>query len=179
MKLKIFLLLLVLGAIAAFILFGTAEAATSTATVTPSVTVSETLSLAIENEKNVQWGPKPAGSHLTGTIKAQISANTNWTLTVARTSDTYVDCGLLGADGNNHIPTSCFTYTSVAGNPIPSGGKGIAKATQFDTTGTYVWTGGIAISECRVAITYTLKIPANQPPGEYSATHTYTLTSPP
>jgi hypothetical protein len=175
MKLKIGLLILILGAIATFSLFGTAGAA-NTGTVSPSVTVGTTLSLIIENPQNVQWEPQSAGSNPTGTIQVRISANANWTLTVKRTSDTSVaNCGLMGADGSNFIPASYFTYTSAAGSPTPSG-SGVT-ATQFSTSDTNVWTEGTAIGDCRVAVTYNLQIPASQKPQLYSATHTYTLAS--
>jgi len=177
MKLKMVLLILVLAAIATFSLFGTAGAA-NTGTVSPSVTVGTTLSLTLEGTTNVQWGAQSAGSNPTGTIQARISANTNWTLTVRRTSDTGVaNCGLMGADGNNFIPTSYFTYTSAAGSPTPSG-SGVTP-TQFSTSDTNVWTGGTSIGDCRVAVAYNLQIPSSQKPQLYSATHTYTLTSSP
>jgi hypothetical protein len=175
MKPKMGLLILILGVIATFSLFGTAGAA-NTGTVSPSVTVSSTLSLILENETNVQWGSQSAGSNPTGTIQARISTNTNWTLTVKRTSDTSITCGLAGTDGSNHIPTSYFTYTSTEGSPAPPAGSGVT-ATPFETADTNVWIGGTSIGDCRVAITYNLQIPANQKPQFYSATHTYTLAS--
>ena len=176
MRLKIGLLVLILGAIATFSLFGTAGAA-NTGQVSPSVTVTSTLSLTMEDTTNVQWGPQGAGSNPTGTIQVRIRANTNWTLTVRRTSDTGVaNCGLMGDDGSNYIPSSKFTYTSAAGSPVPPAGSGVT-ATQFNTSDTNVWTGGTATSDCRVAVNYDLQIPAMQKPQLYSATHTYTLAS--
>ena len=177
MKPKMVLLILILGAIATFSLFGTAGAAQVTGTVSPSVTVGATLSLIIENPENVLWGSQSAGSNPTGTIQARISANTGWTLTVKRTSDTGIsNCGLMGDDGSNSIPSSKLTYTSAAGSPVPPAGSGVT-ATQFSTSDTDVWTGGTITGDCRVAVTYDLQIPASQKPQLYSATHTYTLTS--
>jgi len=177
MKFKIGLLIVILSAIVTFSLFGTAGAA-NTGTVSPSVTVTSTLSLTLEDKTNVQWESKSAGTTQTGTIQAKIGANANWTLTVKRTSDTSITCGLAGADGSHHIPASYFTYTSAAGSPAPPAGSGVT-ATQFDTVDTNVWTGGTTTSDCRVAVTYNLQIPASQKPQFYSATHTYTLTSSP
>jgi len=176
MKLKIGLLILILGAIATFSLFGTAGAA-NTGEVSPSVTVSTTLSLTLEDTTNVEWGSQSAGSNPTETIQARVSANTNWTLTVRRTSDTGVaNCGLMGDDGSNYIHSTNFTYTSAAGSPAPPAGSGVT-ATQFNTSDTNVWTGGTATGDCRVAVDYNLQIPAMQKPQPYSATHTYTLAS--
>jgi hypothetical protein len=173
-KLKIGLLILILGAIATFFLFGTAEAA-NTGTVSPSVTVGTTLSLIIENPENVQWGGKSAGTTQTGIIQAQIGANTNWSLTVQATNG-YPSTNEL-TDGNHKISSSYFKYTSAAGSPTPAG-QGTSSATAFDGSNqTSVWTEGTAIADCRVAITYNLQIPAGQSPGTYTATHTYTLAS--
>jgi uncharacterized protein affecting Mg2+/Co2+ transport len=167
------LLILLSTATVAFCLSEITGAAT-TGTVSPSVTVSNTLSLTLEGTTNVQWESKSAGTTQTGTIQAKVGANTNWTLTVKRSSDTSVaNCGLMGSDGNNFIPSSNFRYTSAAGSPAPAG-SGVST-TQFDTSDTNVWTEGIAIGECQVAVTYNLQIPANQKPQAYSATHTYTL----
>jgi len=178
MKPKMLLFILILGAIATFSLFGTAGAA-NTGTVSPSVTVGTTLSLTLEDTTYVQWGPQSAGSNPTGTIKARIGVNTNWTLTVQ------ADHNLQHTDGNhwlgaNSATGSCsvFKYTSAAGSPAPPNANGITNAIPFDANNqTDVWTGGTATNECRVAITYDLQIPASQYPGSYSATHTYTLTS--
>lgn len=171
MKLKVGLLILILVAIATFSLFGTAGAA-NTGTVSPSVTVTSTLSLTLEDTTNVQWGTQSAGSNQTGTVQARISANANWALTVS-SSTTY---GLAGQDGNHNIPASSFTYTSATGTPAPPAGSGVG-ATQFSDSSTDVWTGGTATNDCRVAVAYNLQIPASQYPQGYSATHTYTLAS--
>ena len=176
MKIKIVLSVFVLGAIVALSMFylnGSAGAAT-TGNVSPSVTVDSTLSLTIENGTNVQWGSKAAGTTQTGTIQARVSSNTNWTLTVASSTSH----GLEGNDGSHHIESPSFKYTSAAGTPTPSG-NGIAAATEFSTSGTNVWTDGLSISDCQVAIAYNLVIAASQYPQGYSATHTYTLTSTP
>lgn len=160
-----------------FYFFGTAGAAVETEAVSPSVTVNSSLSLIIENPENVQWESQSAGGDpLEGTIKAKVSANTSWMLTVERTSDTSISCGLAGEDGNHNIHSSNFTYTSAAGIPAPSG-NGVTTATEFGTADTNVWTEGAATGECRVAITYNLQIPSNQEPQPYTATHTYTLAS--
>ncbi len=176
MKIRIVLSVFVLGAMAAFAMFylnGSAGAAT-TGTVSPSVTVSSTLSLTLEDTANVVWGSKAAGTTQTGMVQARVGSNTNWTLTVASSTSH----GLEGNDGSHHIASPSFKYTSAAGTPIPSG-NGIATATEFSTSGTSVWTDGLSISDCQVAITYNLVIAANQYPQSYSATHTYTLTSTP
>jgi len=176
MKFKIGLLIVILSAIATFSLFGTAGAA-NTGTVSPSVTVTSTLSLVLENEANVWWGSQSAGSNPTGTIQARISANTNWTLAVQATSG-YPSTNEL-TDGSHRILSSNFKYTSAAGSPAPSG-QGTSSATAFDGSNqTSVWTAGGATTDCRVAITYNLQIPASQSPGAYTATHTYTLASSP
>ena len=178
MKIKIVLSVFVLGAIVAlsmFYLFGTAEAATVAPPVKPSVTITSTLSLAMEDTANVVWGDKAAGTTpITGTIQARVSSNTNWMLTVASSTSH----GLEGNDGSHHIASPSFKYTSAAGTPTPSG-NGIAAATEFSTSGTNVWTDGLSISDCRVAIAYNLVIAASQYPQGYSATHPYTLTSTP
>ena len=166
------LLILLLTATAALCLSEITGAAT-TGTVSPSVTVTNTISLSIEDGANVQWGSRSAGSHPTGTIQARISANTSWNLTVQATA------GYSGTneitDGNHRIVSTYFKYTSTAGSPPPAG-SGTATATSFSgSSPTDVWTGGPATSDCRVAITYDLQIPASQPPGTYTATHTYTL----
>jgi hypothetical protein len=174
MKPRMVLLILILGAIATFSLFGTVGAA-NTGTVSPSVTVSSTLSLSLENPENVQWGNQSAGSNPTGTIQARISANTNWSLAVQATNG-YPSTNEL-TDGSHRIASSYFKYTSAAGSPAPSG-QGTSSATAFDGSNqTSVWTAGTAIADCRVAITYDLQIPASQSPGAYTATHTYTLAS--
>jgi hypothetical protein len=177
-KVRIVLGLFVLGAMVAlsmFYLFGSAGAAT-TGTVTPSVTVESTLSLTLENGTNVQWGSQTAGTTHTGTIQAFVVANTGWKLTVRRTSDVGTDYGLKGADLTNHIPSSNFTFTSVQGSPAPSG-SGVTSPTEFPhASNADVWTNGTAALSSRVAVTYSLSIPANQYPQGYSATHTYTLS---
>ncbi len=176
MKLRMALVTLALGAtivLSLFYLFGSAGAAT-TGTVSPSVTVSSTLSLMLEDGANVQWGSKGAGTTQTGTIQARVGSNTNWTLYVKRSSDTAITCGLAGEDGTHHVSSSCFTYASASGSPAPPAGTGVG-ATQFDTTDTNVWTVGTATGDCRVAVTYSLVIPADQLPQGYSATHTYTV----
>jgi len=175
MKPKMLLFILILGAIATFSLFGTAGAAQDTEQVSPSVTVTSTLSLTLEDTTNVQWEPQSAGSNPTGTIQARISANTGWALTVQATGG-WPGTGEL-TDGNHRIPSSYFKYTSAAGDPTPSG-QGTSSATAFDGSNqTSVWTAGTAIGDCRVAITYDLQIPATQDPGSYTTTHTYTLAS--
>ena len=156
----------------AFCLSGTTGAAT-TGTVTPSVTVTSSMSLIIEDAGNIQWGSQSAGSHLTGTIQARISANADWNLTVQATSG-YPGTNEL-TDGNHRILSANFKYTSTAGSPAPAGSG--AAATSFEGSGpTNVWIEGTATSDCRVAVSYDLQIPASQPPGTYTATHTYTLT---
>ena len=115
MKLRMPLVMLALCTtvvLSLFYLFETAGAAT-TGTVTPSVTVSSTLSLTIEDGANVQWGSKAAGTTQTGTIQARVGSNTNWTLTVA--SDTTY--GLAGQDGNNHVASARLTYSTAARHP--------------------------------------------------------------
>ena len=179
MKIKIVLSVFVLGAIVALSMFylnGSAGAATVTQTVSPSVTVSSTLSLTMEDTANVVWGSKAAGTTQTGTIQARVSSNTNWTLYVKRTSDTGITCGLAGEDTTHHIASSRFTYTSTSGSHAPPAGDGVA-ATQFNTTDTDVWTGGTPTGDCGVAVTYSLVIPRDQYSQGYTATHTYTLTS--
>lgn len=176
MKLRIFLVTLALGAtivLSLFYLFGSAGAAT-TGTVSPSVTVSSTLSVTLEDGANVQWGSTPAGTTRTDTIQARVTSNTNWTLYVKRSSDTAITCGLAGEDGTHHLSSSCFTYASAAGSPAPPSGSG-ETATQFDIADTNVWTGGTATGDCRVAVTYSLVVPSDQWPQGYSATHTYTV----
>ena len=158
-----------------FYLNGSAGAAT-TGNVSPSVTVDSTLSLTIENGTNVQWGSKAAGTTQTGTIQAVIGANTGWNLTVQATAGHSGTNEL--TDGSHPISTSYFKYTSAAGSPAPPNGTDVTTATPFDGSNqTPVWTGGTAYAGCKVAITYNLQIPANQAPGTYTATHTYTLTS--
>jgi len=148
--------------------------AATTGTVTPSVTVASSMSLSIEDGSNVQWGSQSAGSNTTGTIQVRISANTNWNLTVQATAG-YPGTNEL-TDGNRRISSSCFKYTSAAGSPAPPDGDGVGTARSFDGSNqTEVWTGGTATADCRVAVTYNLQIPVNQPPGAYTATHTYTL----
>lgn len=181
MKLRILSLMsvpvLVTVAAFSFYFFGTAGAAVETEAVSPSVTVNSSLSITLEDATNVQWGSQSTGSSPDGAIQAKISANTGWTLTVKRSSDTSVaNCGLMGDDENNYIHSSNFTYTSVAGSPAPPGGSGVTT-TQFTTSDTNVWTGGTVTGECRVAITYNLQIPSNQKPQAYTAIHTYTLAS--
>ena len=167
------LLILLSTATVAFCLSEMTGAAT-TGTVSPSVTVTNTISLSIEDGANVQWGSRSAGSHPTGTIQAKISANANWNLTVQATAG-YPGTNEL-TDESHKISSSCFKYTSTAGSPAPPNGSGTATTTCFDGSNqTSVWTGGPATSDCRVAITYDLQIPASQPPGDYTATHTYTL----
>jgi len=161
-------------ALSLFYLNGSAGATTVTQTVSPSITVSSTLSLTMEDTANVVWGSKAAGTTQTGTIQARVSSNTNWMLTVASSTSH----GLEGTDESHHIASPSFKYTSAAGTPIPSGNS-IATATEFSTSGTSVWTDGLSISDCQVAVTYNLVIAANQYPQGYSATHTYTLTSTP
>ena len=169
------LLILLLTATAAFCLSEITGAAT-TGTVTPSVTLTNTLSLSIENGANVQWGNQSAGSHPTGTIQAKISANASWNLTVQATAG-YPGTNEL-TDESHKISSSCFKYTSTAGSPAPPNGSGTATTTCFDGSNqTSVWTDGTATADCRVAITYDLQIPENQPPGTYTATHTYTLAA--
>jgi hypothetical protein len=175
-KIRIVFSVFVLGAIVALSMFylnGSAGAAT-TGTVSPSVTVSSTLSLALEDGTNVEWGSKPAGTTQTGIVQARVTSNTNWTLYVKRTSDTGITCGLAGEDGTHHTASSSFTYTSTSGSPAPPAGSGVG-ATQFNTTDTDVWTGGAATGDCKVAVTYSLVIPGDQYPQVYSATHTYTV----
>jgi hypothetical protein len=165
-------LILLLTATAAFCLSEITGAATGT--VSPSVTVTNTISLNIENDTNVQWTNQSAGSHLTGTIQAKISANASWNLTVQATVG-YPGTNEL-TDESHKISSSCFKYTSTAGSPAPPNGSGTATTTCFDGSNqTSVWTDGTATADCRVAITYDLQIPASQPPGDYTATHTYTL----
>lgn len=176
MKLRIILVSLALAAtivLSLVYLFGSAGAAT-TGTVSPSVSVTSTLSVALENGTDVLWGSKPAGTTQTGTIQARVSSNTNWTLYVKRSSDAAITCGLAGEDGTHHIGSSSLTYTTASGTPAPPAGSGVT-ATQFDTTDTNVWTSGTATGDCRVAVTYTLVIPGDQWPQGYSATHTYTV----
>ena len=175
MKPKMVLLILILGAIATFSLFGTAGAA-NTGTVSPSVTVGATLSLTLEDTTNVLWGSQSAGSNPTGMIQARISANTGWTLTVQATGG-WSGNGEL-TDGNHWIPSSYFKYTSAAGDPTPPAGNGVDTPTSFESNNqTNVWTGGTATTDRKVAITYDLQIPASQYPGLYTTTHTYTLAS--
>jgi len=178
-KIKIVLSVFVLGAIVALSMFylnGSARAAPVTETVSPRVTVSSTLSLTMEDTANVVWGSKAAGTTQTGTIQAVVTANTGWNLTVQATAG-YPGTNEL-VSGSNRIVSSRFKYTSAAGIPDPLNGTGITTASPFDDSNqTPVWTGGTAYDGCKVAITYSLQIPANQAPGEYTATHTYTLTS--
>jgi hypothetical protein len=177
-KLKILLVVFSLCAmviVSLFYLFGTAGAATTSA-VSPSVTVNSTLSLTLENTNNVQWGTTGAGTTKTGTIQAVIGANTGWNLTVLATAG-YSGTNEL-TNGSQRIASSNFKYTSAAGIPAPPNGTGVTTANPFDGTNeTPVWTTGTAYDGCKVAITYNLQIPANQAPGTYTATHTYTLTS--
>lgn len=152
--------------------FGTAAAVTEG--VSPTLTVSNSLALAMEDTGNVQWGSQSAGGNLTGTIQARISGNANWSLTVQSTSG-YPGTNEL-TDDNHKIASSCFTYTSAAGTPAPPTGNGLVTSTSFDGSNqTAVWSDGTATGDCRVAITYDLQIPASQAPGAYTATHTYTL----
>ena len=180
MKIKIAFSVFVLGAIVALSMFylnGSAGAAT-TGTVSPSVTVNSTLSLTLEDAANVQWGGKAAGTTQTGTIQALIGANTGWNLTVQATAGHSGTNEL--TDGSHPISTSYFKYTSAAGSPAPPNGTDVTTATPFDGSNqTPVWTDGTAYAGCKVAITYGLQIPVSQPPGTYTATHTYTLTSTP
>jgi len=173
-KTRILLGVFVLGAMVAlsmFYLLGSAGAA-NTATVSPSVTVSSTLSLTLQDATNVQWGTQFAGTTQSGTIQAKIGSNTDWALMVA--SDTIY--GLAGADGSHNIASSNLEYTSAAGSPAPTTGSGVTDL-QFGTSGTDVWTGGTPTGDSGVAVTYNLAIPGNQYPQLYSATHTYTLTA--
>lgn len=175
MKFKIMLLsLFVLGLIMTLYLFEMAGAVGVTQTVSPTVTVSNTLSLTMEDTNNVNWGSHAAGTNVNGTIQARISANENWKLVVQATAG-YPSTNEL-TDGNHKIPSSRLTYTSAAGDPVPQSGSGMASATPFDGSNqSNVWTGGLATTNCSVAITYNLQIPADQYPGTYNATHTYTL----
>lgn len=177
MKIGILLLMVILALVVMAGLTMSGRAGTVTDTVSPTVTVSTTVSLAMEDVSNVEWDtPHGAGSSLSGTIQARIGANTTWTLTVQPTSGHTTTNNL--TDGSHSIPSSCFTYTSAAGSPAPSGGSGISSAIPFDGANqTNVWTGGTTTADCGVAITYNLQIPANQAPGTYTATHTYTVTS--
>ncbi len=176
MKIGILLLMVILALVVMAGLTISGRAGTVTDTVSPTVTVSTTMSLAIEDVSNVQWGSQGAGSSLSGIIQARIGANTTWTLTVQPTSG-YSGTNEL-TDETHRIVSSCFTYTSTAGSPAPPGGSGISSALAFDGGNqTDVWTGGTTTADCRVAITYNLQIPANQAPGEYTTTHTYTVTS--
>lgn len=173
-KRRILLGVFVLGAVltlSMFYLLGSAGAAT-TDTVSPSVTVSSTLSLTLQDATNVQWGTQFAGTTQSGTIQAKVVSNTDWVLTVA--ADTI--SGLAGADGSHNIASSNLKYTSAAGSPVPTTGDGVTDL-QFGTSGTDVWTGGTPTGDSGVAVTYNLTIPGNQYPQLYSAIHTYTLTS--
>ncbi|MCX6000892.1 MAG: hypothetical protein NTU41_15285 [Chloroflexi bacterium] len=151
---------------------GTAEAASP---VSPSVTVGPGVTLALEDASNVQWvsGGAP-GSSLNGTLQARVSSNVGWSLTVQATSG-HTSTNEL-TDESHRIASACFTYTSTAGTPAPPTGDGVSNPKEFDGGNqTNVWTGGTATADCRVAVTYNLQIPKSQPPGTYTATHTYTV----
>jgi len=155
-----------------FLFFGATGAAV-TKTVSPSVQLGSSFTLSMNDTTNVQWGSQSAGTSLTGTIKAQITANVSWALTVQATGGDSSTHQL--SDGTHCIAASCFTYTSAAGSPAP-GGNGRSTTTEFDGGNqTNVWTEGTPTVGCAVDITYVLNVPGSQPPGDYTTTHTYTL----
>ncbi|RLC93253.1 MAG: hypothetical protein DRI39_06260 [Chloroflexi bacterium] len=173
MKPVVLLVVLFLSVVAC-IGFSVSMADAATGTVTPTVVVSSTASLSIDDGGTLQWGSVGAGSSVTGTVTASISSNTDWTLWVQATSG-YAGTNELASD-NHRIPASCFTFTSVAGTPAPPGGNGVADPTPFDGDNAIaVWSGGTATSGCGVKVVYQLEVPAVQQPGTYTATHTYTL----
>ncbi len=183
MKLKVFLIALVLGLTSIFSQFSMVGATTDTEQVVPTVRVASTGSLSISGKSNVQWGtsenPLPTGSTQTGTVSLSVTADASWKLTVKKNQD------LRDANINETIPSTNFTFTSGAGTPAPPGTPtyvtsdkkfyiSAAEATG-DSSNLNVVTDGSATSSSNVEVTYTLNIPAGQPRGYYTATHTYTL----
>ena len=175
MKVKIGLLIIVLGAIATFSLFGTAGAAQDTEQVIPIVNVDPTASLTIvsgttgPDNNLIDFGNMAAGSTQTKPLVLGVTANDAWTLTVSKNQNLTASTPPYGT-----IASANFTFTSSAGDPAPAGTPSYVTDTQFGTTATNVVTNGSATS-ANVNITYRLVIPADQPVGTYSASHTYTL----
>jgi hypothetical protein len=174
-KRRILLRVFVLGAMVAlsmFFLLGTAGAA-NTGTVTPSVEVDSTLSLSLSG--TVSWADKLPGDPCSGTVNAAVVANTPWVLAVQAT-DGYPGTNEL-TDETHRIVSSYFKYSSAASTTSPPNGTGVGL-TQFDgSNATSVWSGGTPTAGATVDVSYNLTIPPMQPPGTYTATHTYTLTS--
>lgn len=175
MKLKMVLLILILGAIATFSLFGTAGAAEDTEQVLPIVNVNPTASLSIVSGTStvgttdvaIDFGNMAAGSTQTKVLVLDVTANDAWQLTVSKSQDLTI------GGTSTSIPSTNFTFTSSG----PAGPTYVASDTEFGTD-TNVVTGGSATSSSNINITYKLVIPADQLVGYYSAPHTYTLIVP-
>jgi len=174
MKLKVGLLIIVLGAIATFCLFGTAGAAEDTEQVIPIVNVDPTGSLTIvsgtdpQNNDAIDFGNMAAGSTQTKVLVLGVTANDAWTLTVSKSQDLTI------GGTSTSIPSTNFTFTSSG----PAGPTYVASDTEFGTD-TNVVTGGSATSSSNINITYKLVTPDDQPVGYYTAPfHTYTLIVP-
>ena len=172
MKLKILLLSLILGIVAAFFLFGTASA-TESVEVMPRVNVVSGGSLSIVSgttgpDNNIDFGDLGPGDNTTKTLTLGITANAPWSLTVSKTQD--LKCSTVGQPGYGQIiPSANFTFNS-------SGPAGPTTDTEFGADTPVV--NGPAISDCNVNVIYRLEIPDAQPAGTYNDRHTYTLIVP-
>jgi hypothetical protein len=176
MKLKVGLLIVILGAIAALSLFGTAGAAEDTGQVIPIVNVDPTASLSIvsgtdpQNNDAIDFGNMAAGSTQTKVLVLGVTANDAWQLAVSKSQDLTI------GGTSTSIPSINFTFTSSG----PAGPTYVISDTQFGTIAipANVVTNGSATSSSNINITYKLMIPADQLVGYYSAPHTYTLIVP-
>lgn len=183
MKLKVLLLSLILGIVAAFFLFGTASA-TESVEVIPRVNVVSGGSLSIVSGTTkvgdndvIEFGDMGPGTTQGKTLALGITANGDWQVTVNKTGAPDGSQKDLEDGSHNIIPSANFTFTSSAGTPAPPGTPTYVSNTQFGTD-TNVVTNGEAADGCQVKVTYKLVIPADQPAGTYYARHTYTLIVP-
>ena len=175
MKIKASLLLLVLGAMLVFSLFGAASADSEyTTQVIPKVDVDSGGSLIIVSgttgpDNNwIEFGHLGPGTTITRTLTLGVTANDDWTLMVSKSRDLKDDTTY------ETISSSDFTFTS-------NGAVGPVYAnddTEFGTEAspTNVVSNGSATSNDNIDVVYKLHISDEQPAGYYTAPHhTYTL----
>lgn len=179
MKLKIAVMVFavgILGVASLFCLYVPVGASQSTTQVAPVVTVDSTAVLDIvsgtkpENNNAIEFGTVPAGTSITKPLVLSVSANSGWTLQVSKSQDL--------KDGNIHaaFPSSSLTFTASG----PEGPTYTASATEFGygTPATVVACQDQPINGAHITVSYALIVPGDQPVGNYSAHHTYTLVMP-
>lgn len=152
--------------VGAFMLFMSVGGfAVSSQPVTVSATVQATIQLTMAS--TLAFGSQAPGTYAQS-LAATVNSNKTWSMGVVKDVDL--------TDGTDTIPSADLTYTSSSSDPNVLNLQG--SATQFNTTSTNVCNGCTRGSGETLNVNYSLTIPWNVGPGNYTATHTYTVTQP-